>query len=193
MNAIGTPRKETTMSNDLRSSLDAHIPALRRTARWLTGDWHKAEDLLQDTMVLALRFSDNFVEGTNLLAWLTRVMRNRHISNLRRRSLEQQILEAEGGHALAAWSIGAMGRRTMHGDGDVSPEDGFCDTVVHAMDALRPEFREVVWLCDVEGMSYADAASAIACPVGTIMSRLHRGRRALRQKLVSRRTVEAAA
>jgi RNA polymerase sigma-70 factor (ECF subfamily) len=193
MDATSTPQKETTMSTDLRGSLDAQIPALRRTARWLTGDWHKAEDLLQDTMVLALRFSDNFAEGTNLLAWLTRVMRNRHISNMRRRALEQQILEAEGAHALTAWSIGAMGRRTMHGDGDVSPENGFCDTVVSAMEALRPEFREAVWLCDVEGMSYADAASAISCPVGTIMSRLHRGRRALRRRLGSRRSVEAAA
>ncbi|MCK9462669.1 MAG: sigma-70 family RNA polymerase sigma factor [Proteobacteria bacterium] len=193
MTAIRATNKENTMSTDLRNSLDSQIPALRRTARWLTGDWNKAEDLLQDTMVLALRFSDNFAEGTNLQAWLTRVMRNRHISNLRRRSLEQQILEAEGGHALAAWSIGAMGRRTMHGDGDVSPDNGFCDTVVHAMDELRPEFREVVWLCDVEGMSYSDAASAISCPVGTIMSRLHRGRRALRRRLGSRRSVEAAA
>lgn len=181
------------MSMDVRGSLDAQIPALRRTARWLTGDWQKAEDLLQDTMVLALRFGDAFAEGTNLLAWLTRIMRNRHISNLRRRTLEQQILEVEGSHSLAAWSIGAMGRRAMGAGGDVSPDAGFCDTVVHAMDELRPEFREVVWLCDVEGMSYADAATAISCPVGTIMSRLHRGRRALRRRLGSRRQVEAAA
>ena len=181
------------MRTDFTDDLRTHIPALRRLARWLTGDPQKADDLLQDTMVLALRFSDNFAEGTNLQAWLTRVMRNRHISNLRRRSLEQQILETEGSHALAYWSVGAMGRRTTADGGGVTSDDGFCDTVVNAMDELRPEFREVVWLCDVEGMSYADAASAISCPVGTIMSRLHRGRRALRRRLGSRREVEAAA
>jgi RNA polymerase sigma-70 factor, ECF subfamily len=181
------------MRPDFERDLNTHLPALRRLSRWLTGDPQRADDLFQDTMVLALRFSDNFVEGTNMQAWLFRIMRNRHISSLRRHALEQQILETEGSHALAFWSVGAMGRRTSSTDGDVSPDDGFCDTVVNAMDTLRPEFREVVWMCDVEGMSYADAASAISCPLGTIMSRLHRGRRDLRRKLVSRRSVEAAA
>lgn len=181
------------MAKEFEAALGTHIPALRRLARWLTGDPHRADDLLQDTMVLALRFGDSFAEGTNMRAWLTRVMRNRHISGVRRRALEQQIMESEGTHAVAYWSVGAMGRRAAGGDGGVAPEDGFCDTVVSAMDALRPEFREVVWLCDVEGMSYADAASAVSCPVGTIMSRLHRGRRDLRRRLGSRRSVEAAA
>ena len=181
------------METDFETTLGTHIPALRRLSRWLTGDPQRADDLLQDTMVLALRFSDNFVEGTNMQAWLFRVMRNRHISTMRRHALEQQIMETEGSHALAYWSLGAMGRRAAHVDGGVATDDGFCDTVVNAMDALRPEFREVVWMCDVEGMSYADAASAISCPVGTIMSRLHRGRRDLRRRLVSRRSVEEAA
>jgi RNA polymerase sigma-70 factor, ECF subfamily len=190
---MDTDAKEMTMQTEFEAALGTHIPALRRLARWLTGDPHRADDLLQDTMVLALRFADNFAEGTNMQAWLTRVMRNRHISNMRRRTLEQQILETEGAHALAYWSLGAMGRRSSQGDGGVAPESGFCDTVVGAMEALRPEFREVVWMCDVEGLSYADAASAISCPVGTIMSRLHRGRRDLRRRLVSRSSVEAAA
>ena len=99
----------------------------------------------------------------------------------------------EGRHALVSWSIGASGRRSMQHDGDVYQDRGLSDTVVGAMDELRPEFREAVWLCDIEGMSYADAAQQISCPVGTIMSRLHRGRRALRRRLGSRQQVEAAA
>lgn len=175
------------------SSLQSEFPALRRMAGWLTRDEHRAEDLLQDTLVLALRFRGNFEEGTNMRAWLSRVMRNRHISMMRRKKLERRIMETEGRYSLTYWSVGAMGRRSTSDDGNVHADDGFCDQVVAAMDELRPEFREVVMLCDVEEMSYADAASRMSCPVGTIMSRLHRGRRALRTKLGSRRHVEQAA
>jgi len=181
------------MHTDFSQALHDELPSLRRMARWFAGDHHRAEDLLQDTLVLALRFRDNFKEGTNLRAWLMRVMRNRHISLMRRKQLERRIMETEGGHALISWSIGAAGRRSMQHDGDVYQDAGLSDTVVGAMDELRPEFREVVWLCDVEGLSYADAARQIACPVGTVMSRLHRGRRALRRRLGSRQQVEAAA
>lgn len=180
------------MYTDFSTALHEEMPAMRRMARWFSSDQNQAEDLLQDTVVLALRFKDNFQQGTNLRAWLMRVMRNRHISLMRRRQLERRILEAEGSHALAHWSIGAAGRRSMQKDGDAWRDHGFSDPVVHAMDEIRPEFREVVWLCDVEGMSYADAAEQISCPVGTIMSRLHRGRRALRRRLGSRQLVEAA-
>ncbi|MFO8073981.1 MAG: RNA polymerase sigma factor [Polyangia bacterium] len=175
------------------ASLQDELSSLRRAAIWLCGDPELADDLLQDTLVLALRFCDSYREGTNLRAWLMRVMRNRHVSMLRRRSLERRVLESEGKHALAHWSIGADGRRSMRRDGGVQRDSGLSDPLVHALDELRPEFREVVWLCDVEGMSYSDAAREISCPVGTIMSRLHRGRRNLRRRLGSRRQVEAAA
>lgn len=178
---------------DFGEALRDELPGLRRMARWFAGDATAADDLLQDTLVLALRFQDNFRQGTNLRAWLVRVMRNRHISILRRAKLERKILEAEGKHFVTNWSIGAAGRRTMRRGGDVERDTGLSDPVMSAMDNLRPEFREAVWLCDVEGLSYADAARQIECPVGTIMSRLHRGRRALRQRLGSRQLVEAAA
>ena len=184
---------EADMDNKFSDALHDELPTMRRMARWLTGDPHRADDLLQDTLVLALRFRENFREGTNMRAWLIRVMRNRHISMLRRHKLERRILEAEGRHALTDWSIGAAGRRSMQRDGDVYNDHGFSDPIVHAIDDLRPEFREAVWLCDVEGMSYADAANQISCPVGTVMSRLHRGRRALRRTLGSREQIEAAA
>jgi len=174
-------------------ALSSHLPALKRTAAWIAGDEHRAEDLLQDTLVLALRFKDNYRDGTNLRAWLTRVMRNRHISNMRRKTLERRIMETEGHHALTHWSVGASGRRSTEMDGDVYVDDGFSDTVLSAMHELRPEFMEVVMLCDVEGLSYADAAARVDCPVGTVMSRLHRGRRALRKRLSSRSHIEAAA
>jgi RNA polymerase sigma-70 factor (ECF subfamily) len=175
------------------SALEAELPTIGRLARWFAKDGDQAEDLVQDTVVLALRFRDSFQPGTNMRAWLTRVMRNRHISVLRRRRLERRILEAEGGHSLRDWSVGASGRRSTEHGGDVDRDQGLCDTVVRAIDDLRPEFREAVWLCDVEALSYAEAARRASCPVGTIMSRLHRGRRALRATLVSRDRIEEAA
>jgi RNA polymerase sigma-70 factor (ECF subfamily) len=175
------------------SALQAELPTMHRLARWFAKDGDQAEDLVQDTFVLALRFRDSFQPGTNLRAWLTRVMRNRHISVLRRRKLERRILDAEGHHFLRDWSIGAMGRRSTGYGGDVERDGGLCDTVTRAIDGLRPEFRQAVELCDLEGMSYAEAARRARCPVGTIMSRLHRGRRALRSALVSRERIDQAA
>lgn len=175
------------------SELESELPTMNRLARWLAKDPGQAEDLVQDTLVLALRFRDGFQAGTNMRAWLTRVMRNRYISMLRRRKLEQTILHAEGGHFLKDWSVGAMGLRSTEHGGDVDRDAGLCDTVVRAIDDLRPEFREAVWMCDVEGLSYAEASRRASCPVGTIMSRLHRGRRTLRSTLVSRDNIERAA
>jgi RNA polymerase sigma-70 factor (ECF subfamily) len=173
-------------------ALAAEAPALERTAYFYTGNPMDAEDLLQDTYVLALRFYDTYRQGTNLRAWLTKVMRNRFISWSRRKKLEQRVLQTEGKHALSDWSIGEMGRRAMKREGGIEIGNGLSDTVAKAMDRLRPEFREVIWLCDVEGLSYAEAARSTSRPIGTIMSRLHRGRRALRKQLGSRQELEAA-
>jgi RNA polymerase sigma-70 factor, ECF subfamily len=187
--------ENANQTRDPRTTGDAlrpHLPQLRRMARWYAGDPDEADDLVQDTLLLALRFIDTYEEGTNLRAWLLRVMRNRHISLARRRSLERRVLEQEGAHALTAWSVGDMGRRTMEAGGGVDKDLSLSDPVALAMDELRPEFKDAVWLCDVEDLSYAEAAQRLACPVGTIMSRLHRGRRALRRRLGSRRELEAA-
>jgi RNA polymerase sigma-70 factor (ECF subfamily) len=184
--------KNLPQNKTIGQALAAEAPALKRAAYFYTGNPVDAEDLLQDTYVLALRFYDTYRQGTNLRAWLTKVMRNRYISWTRRRKLEQRVLETEGKHALSDWSIGEMGRKTMKRGGGIEIGNGLSDPVARAMDDLRPEFREVIWLCDVEGLSYAEAAQSTSRPIGTVMSRLHRGRRALREQLGSRRELEAA-
>ena len=166
---------------------------LLKLAVALTHDISRAEDLLQDTMLLALKFRSSYQEGTNIRAWLSRIMKNRYISIVRRLKLEEKTMEEEGSYALRTWSIGEMGLRTTHRDGNVYSDEGFGDTVTHAMDELKPEYREVVMLCDVDGMSYAEAAGELTCPLGTVMSRLHRGRNALRTRLGSRADLEQAA
>lgn len=177
---------------EIGALLAAEAPALKRTAYFFTGDPVDAEDLLQDTFVLALRFFHGYRQGTNLRAWLTKVMRNRYISSTRRRKLEHRVLETEGKHALAEWSIGEMGRKTMKREGGIAVGHGLSDKVAKAMGDLRPEYLEIIWLCDIEGLSYAEAAQTTARPIGTVMSRLHRGRRALRKQLGSRQVLEAA-
>lgn len=178
--------------DDLRETLCDQLPSLYQLAKWYTRNPIEAEDLVQDTLVLALRFSDSYKRGTSIRAWLSRVMRNRFISASRRRSLERRVMDLESDHALNDWCVGEMGRKSMAADGGVYRDKGFSDPVVRALDELKPEYRQIVWLCDVEGLSYADAAQKANCPLGTVMSRLHRGRRTLRAQLTTREELAAA-
>lgn len=176
----------------LSHALEQEMSHLEKMAHWYTGNPEDAEDLMQDTCVLALRFGDSFSEGSNFRGWLFRVMRNRYVSILRRRQLEKRVLEEEERHCLKEWSIGEMGRKNMKPSGGIEKDDGFSDTIQHAMDSLKPEFREIIWLCDVEDKSYLEAAEIVQRPIGTVMSRLHRGRRILRKKIGSKEQLQAA-
>lgn len=169
------------------------LPALHRAATWTTRDPERAADLVQDTVVLALRFRESFSSDTNMKAWLTRIMKNRYISLLRRQSLENRILAAEADFAISMWSMGESGRRAAEHSDAANRDPGFSDTVLHAVTELKQEYRQVVMLCDVDGMSYAEAAAALTCPLGTVMSRLHRGRRILQKRLGSRKELFEAA
>jgi RNA polymerase sigma-70 factor (ECF subfamily) len=189
---LKTIEKNKQKNLAIEQAICFEIGMLERMALKYTGDLHEAEDLVQDTLVLALRFIGSYQENTNLRAWLSRVMRNRYISIVRRRKVELRIHECEGAYALSERSISSMGRRNIQTEGGVENDNGFSDTVVSAMKDLHPVFREAVLLCDVQGLSYAEAAAKISCPAGTIMSRLHRGRRSLRKRLGSRRQVQAA-
>jgi len=176
----------------LSRALEQEMNHLEKMANWYTGNPEDAKDLVQDTCVLALRFGDSFSEGSNFRGWLFRVMRNRYVSVVRRRQLEKRVLDAEERHCLKEWSIGEMGRNNMAPTGGVEQDDGFSDQIQNAMNSLRPEFREVIWLCDVEEKSYLEAAEIVQRPIGTIMSRLHRGRRILRKKIGSKNQLKAA-
>lgn len=192
MNTLITTTRRHAPLRNMPEAIGDEITSMKQLARWYTTDPHEAEDLVQDTMLLALRFQGSFQPGTNMRAWLARVMRNKHISNTRRKRLERRALELEGTACLLDWSVGEAGRKTTRFEGDVDQNDGLSDPVVAALSSLKPEFREVVVLCDLDGMSYADAATVVRCPVGTVMSRLHRGRRALRSRLGSRLGLVAA-
>lgn len=161
------------------------LPMLLRTARYLTHHDQQAEDLVQETMMKAMRAIDRFQEGTDIKAWLMTILRRAHIDTVRSNknhanvcSIEQAELELadprrdEGGEYDARWADpGALLER--FGDGEV----------IEALQGLPEEIRWTLLLVDVEQMDHSAAATILEVPVGTIKSRAHRGRAMLRDRL----------
>ena len=144
------------------------VPALSRTALRLTRGTALADDLVQETLARAWQARASFRPGTNARAWTHRILFNTYINHYRKKKREREALEELRRTRLVSV-------RDAH--------DGFGDEVAAALQGLRPEFREAVELVDLRDLSYQDAADQLACPVGTVMSRLHRGRKRLRSAL----------
>jgi len=155
-----------------------HLDALYRVALRLTGDPARAEDLVQDTMLKAYRSWRQYRPGTNAKGWLLTILRNTFINDYRRRKLEPVAMDLE-----------AVEPHAIYRDIETAdPEGAFFSQIVdekvlQAVDALPPEFREVLVLSDMEGLRYAEIAEALQVPVGTVKSRLFRGRRLLQAAL----------
>jgi RNA polymerase sigma-70 factor, ECF subfamily len=150
-----------------------------RVARRLVGSREEAEDLVQDAYARAFRSWRSFRPGTNLRAWLFRILTNLNIDRGRReqRAPDTQPIE-EGDYYL-------YNRLEENGATDVDEvvERLSQDSIVHALSAVPHDFRDVIVLVDIGDFSYQDAAQILDIPVGTVMSRLHRGRRILKQAL----------
>src|SRR5437588_11485621 len=149
--------------------------SIYRFARWLAQDDTEAEDLVQETYVKALNGFGSFTPGTDFRAWMFRILRNAFLNSrtgLRARMTVQ--MESEDVEAAAV---------------DPQTPESFAlasalrANIQAALEALPPHYREVVLLCDVEEMSYQQIAEVLGTPVGTVMSRLARGRKLLRQTL----------
>ena len=164
------------MSNQFHDMLTEHLPRLRAYAIMLTRDRVAAEDLLQETALRALRAQSQFTLGTNFTAWMYRILRNEHISSLRR-SKRRPILLDEIPEEL-------MSRHGEQEDKVLTRE------IIQAMDQLQASQREVLILICAGGLSYEEAAESLECSVGTIKSRLWRARRHM-QALVLGEPIEA--
>lgn len=153
-----------------------YLPALYATALRLTRNRPDAEDLVQDTMVKALRSGHRFTPGTNLKAWLYTILHNTWKN--RRRDASRVPVATDSERVEAAADVSAAG-------GDLAtPEQVLLRSTLDAdlqaaLDALPDVFREAVWLRDVEEFSYAEIAGMLDIPIGTVMSRISRGRRLL--------------
>jgi RNA polymerase sigma-70 factor (ECF subfamily) len=159
----------SSMTTGLASLIVAEIPRLRRYARALVRDGARADDLVQDCLERAWNRQHLWRDGGSLKSWLFTILHNLHANDARRLSREPATVAAENAPAGAA---------PARQDERLAVED-----IATALHRLSEEHRAVIMLVGVEQMTYEEAAGVLGVPVGTVMSRLHRGRERLRQLL----------
>jgi RNA polymerase sigma-70 factor (ECF subfamily) len=167
---------ECSIEQQMRADLVSMLPRLRRFARSLTNNRHQADDLVQETMVRAIVAGSDPAASVRVDAWTFRIMRNAWIDMLKARRVRQEYADA----------VYAMPPQEVDGE-DSAMAGLMLGTVRAAMQSLPEEQRIVVLLVCVEQFSYAQVAEMLAVPVGTVMSRLARGRAALRHLVNARR------
>lgn len=155
-----------------RREVEAQVPKLLPRAMQLCRNQPDAQDLMQDTVERALRFEHQFAMGSNLKAWLHQVLYSVFVTRCRSRGRERRALDRLGSDPCA-WT-----------QADAPPQfSSLTPRLAQAVDSLPEPFRQVLLLVDLGDYSYQEAADALAVPIGTVMSRLHRGRRMLSARL----------
>jgi RNA polymerase sigma-70 factor (ECF subfamily) len=178
----GTPQPVTSW--DFDSQVMPYVDSLYNTAYRMTRSSEDAEDLVQETFFKAYKYYDKFEEGTNLKAWLFKILKNTFINNYRKKKLEPRSVD----FAEIEDSFERIVRRD-NADRPSDPESEFFtgvldDDVRKALESLPYDYRMVVILADLEDFSYKEIAEILDCPVGTVMSRLYRGRKLLEKALL---------
>ena len=160
-----------------------YMPLLRNYANKICNNELDADDLLQETYLRAFRFYNKFEKGTNCKAWLFRIMKNLFINEYRKNQKSPGKVDYE---EIENFYESIKSNYTDSGDAQEKIYNNqLDDEVTYALNSLQDEFKTVIILCDIEGLSYEEIADFVQCPVGTIRSRLHRGRKILQQKLNS--------
>jgi len=170
--------------NDFEREALSHLNAMYGVACKLTRNPSSAEDLVQDAMLKAMRARHQYQPGTNMKAWLLRIVTTTFLNNFKRQGLERDVAEMPAMAPLAEGWTGAATLRGMRDAESLALQPLLCAELQKALDDLPEEFRLAVVLSDVEELSYKEIAEIMACPVGTVMSRLHRGRRLLKASLL---------
>jgi RNA polymerase sigma-70 factor, ECF subfamily len=173
MSASAVDRVQTAEIGEVRQKLSELLPQLRLRALKLSRDRDLAEDLLQETALRALSFEASYKRDTNLKAWLYQILFSVFVTRCRRRRRSSRFIQEHAADPNL-W----CGTREPN-----RPNEGLSPPVERAIQALPQHFGQVVVLVDLQDMSYGEAAAELGVPIGTVMSRLHRGRRLLAGQL----------
>jgi RNA polymerase sigma-70 factor (ECF subfamily) len=178
-----TPTDDPALRERFERDVMPLISGLYGAALRMTRNPADAEDLVQDTYLRAYRGFAGFQDGTNPKAWLYRILTNNFISTYRKKQRQPQIVE--GPDDIDEWYLfDKLGARSVEDSAESEVLDRIPDQAVKtALESLPENFRLPVLLADVEGFSYKEIADIMQTPIGTVMSRLHRGRKALEKAL----------
>ena len=175
-------RTETGMKHhEFEQEAVPHMDILHNYALRMTSNADDANDLVQETYLKAYRFWDKYEKGTNIRAWLFRIMKNSYINRYRKETKEPETVDY---NEIQNFYNSIRYESSDPNDLQEKIFGGLLeDDVARAIEFLPEDFRTVVILCDIEGLSYEEIADFVDCPIGTVRSRLHRGRKMLRAKL----------
>ena len=172
----------------VRQEFDAevlpHLDALFANALRLTRSRPDAEDLVQETVLRAFRFFERFERGSNVKAWLLRIQYNAFVNRYRRSAKERDIKDSMAQGPVGEDVVSRDALRALTDPTGTALRPIVLREIEAALDTLPEEHRMVVLLADLEELSYKEIAEVLGCPIGTVMSRLHRARRALRERLL---------
>jgi RNA polymerase sigma-70 factor, ECF subfamily len=173
------------ITEDFEAGVLAQLDSLYRTALRLTHNQQEAEDLVQETMLKAFRFAKSYQPGTNLRAWLFRILNTSAINRYRKQATHPVTTPLPEGEEFYLYNrIRDMSGQELNAGAEEEVLSRYLDEDVYkALNDLPLNFRMPVILADIEGMSYKEIAQALQIPIGTVMSRISRARRQLQQSL----------
>ncbi len=180
-----TNARTALVSEDFEAGVLAQLDSLYRTALRMTSNRQEAEDLVQETMLKAFRFAHTYQSGTNLRAWLFRILNTSAINRYRKQAAHPTPTPLPDGEEFYLYNqIRDLSGQELSAGAEEEVLSKYLDEdVFKALNDLPPNFRMAVILADIEGLSYKEIAEALQIPIGTVMSRISRARRQLQQSL----------
>lgn len=177
-------RRDKKPPGEFEEAALVHLDTLFGAAVRLTRNESEAQDLVQDALVRAYRFQHHFEPGTNLKAWLLRILTNTFINHYRRAARERRVLDHEEGAPIGDGVMSRSAMRCLTDSTAVAQEGILRKEIIAAIDNLPEDYRMMVVLADVEELAYKEIADTLSVPIGTVMSRLHRARKLLQKSLL---------